>query len=95
MKVHQTHYYLLMTVKGMGTVGMEVANIIRRKKFGVSHVPVTDSEAVPHFAKLFIEVEGESNLVLHLDALLDHNLLQVSLKAYLLELFLEFFDSAP
>lgn len=59
----------------------------------MSHVLVTDSEAVPHFAKLFIEVEVESNLVLHLDALLDHNLLQVSLKAHLLELLLEFFDS--
>ena len=59
----------------------------------MSHVPVTDSEAVPHFAKLFIEVEVESNLVLHLDALLDYNLLQVRLQAHLLQLFLEFFDS--
>ena len=51
----------------------------------MSHLPVSDSEAVPHFAKLFIEVEVKSNLVLHLDALLNHNLLQVSLKAHLLE----------
>ena len=59
----------------------------------MSDVPVTDSEAVPDFAKLFIEVEVESNLVLHLDALLDYNLLQVRLQAHLLQLFLEFFDS--
>ena len=43
------------------------------------HIPVADTETVPNFAELFVEGQVETDLVLHFDALLDNDLLQVCL----------------
>ena len=50
-------------------------------------------KTVPYFAKLFIEVQVETDSVLNFDALLDHYLLKVCLQAHLLKLPLEILNS--
>ena len=56
------------------------------------YIPVSDAKTVPQLGKFFVKVQVETDFVLHFDALVDHCLLQVSVKSHLLELLLKLFN---
>jgi len=59
---------------------------------GGVNLPVFDSESFPKLSELFIEVEIETDFVLHFDTLVDDYLLEVGIKSDFLQFFLKLFD---
>ena len=56
-------------------------------------LPVLDVKAVPDFREFVVEVKIDAELMLHFEALLDHNLFKIGVKAQFLQFLLEFFNA--
>ena len=90
MNISQVNFFIFYAAATVGDLFRQCHELL--VLMFMNNLLVADAEAFPKLLEFIIEIHVQTNLVLHLDACLNHLAFQIRLKPNLLQFFLKFFN---